>query len=417
MHASEHRDTPGTIRAPGMSPAGPPQGARAPSGGSAARAAASVGANISPARQLLLLGAGHAHVQVLAHMASAPWAGAQVTLIAPYDRQLYSGMVPGFVAGHYALEDCVIPLEPLVRRSGIRWLQRSVRAMDTASQTVTLDDGSVLHYDWLSINTGPVQNRTLIEQSMPGAREHALFIRPIEAFGALWPQVLQMAQTKPLRITVIGAGAAGIELAMAVRHALPQAAVTLLCGDTPVGAGYAEGVQAKIKAALLRRKITLLQDNATGIRPGEVVLASGATLACDIPLMATGAQAPAWLLDSGLVLDLQGFVAVDACQRSTSHPNVFAAGDVSTRMDRPMARSGVYAVRAGPALAMNLAATLAGQPLTEHQPPDKTLNLISCGDRYAIASWGPRSAQGRWVWWLKDWIDRRFLRRYREAAT
>ena len=365
-------------------------------------------------RQLLLLGAGHAHVHVLSQMASAPWAGAQVTLIAPYDRQLYSGMVPGFVAGHYALEDCVIPLEPLVRRSGIRWIQRSVCTLDAVARTVTLDDGSCLHYDGLSLNTGPVQDRALIEQTMPGARAHALFIRPIEAFGALWPEVEQRAQAKPLRITVIGAGAAGMELAMAIRHRLPKAAVTLLCGSTPVGAGYTERVQARLKDALRKRKITLLQDTATAVHPGEVVLASGATLACDVPLVATGAQAPAWLLASGLVLDLQGFVAVDAFQRSTSHPEVFAAGDVSTRMDCPMARSGVYAVRAGPALAMNLAAALAGQALTEHHPPERTLNLISCGNRYAIASWGPHSAQGRWVWWLKDWIDRRFLRRYRE---
>jgi pyridine nucleotide-disulfide oxidoreductase family protein len=369
---------------------------------------------MNPARQLLLLGAGHAHVHVLSQMAQSPWAGAQVTLIAPYDRQLYSGMVPGFVAGHYALEDCVIPLEPLVRRSGIRWLQRSVRGLDAQAQTVTLDDGSVLRYDWLSINTGPVQDRALIEHSMPGAREHGLFIRPIEVFGALWPQVVEWAQSKPLRIAVVGAGSAGMELAMAVRHRLPNAAVTLLCGDTPLGAGYGKRVQARLKAALLQRKITLLLDSAAGVRAGEVVLASGATLACDVPLIATGAQAPPWLLASGLVLDLQGFVAVDACQRSTSHPQVFAAGDVSTRMDRPMARSGVYAVRAGPALARNLAATLAGQPLTAHQPPTQTLNLISCGDRYAIASWGRHSAQGRWVWRLKDWIDRRFLRRYRE---
>jgi NADH dehydrogenase FAD-containing subunit len=262
-----------------------------------------------------------------------------------------------------------------------------------------------------------VQDRAQIEQRMPGAREHGLFIRPIEAFGALWPQVVEWAQTKPLRIAVVGAGAAGIELAMAVRHRLPNTSITLLCGDTPLGAGYVDRVQARLRAALLKRKITLLQDSASGVRAGEVMLASGATLACDVPLIATGAQAPAWLLASGLVLDLQGFVAVDACQRSTSHPQVFAAGDVSTRMDRAMARSGVYAVRAGPALAMNLAATLAGQALTEHQPPGKTLNLISCGDRYAIASWGTHSAQGRWVWWLKDWIDRRFLRRYRETAT
>jgi NADH dehydrogenase FAD-containing subunit len=115
------------------------------------------------------------------------------------------------------------------------------------------------------------------------------------------------------------------------------------------------------------------------------------------------------------MLDPQGFVAVDAFQRSTSHPQVFAAGDVCTRADRTLARSGVYAVRAGPALATNLSAAIAGQALTEHQPPDKTLNLISCGDNYGIASWGRFSSEGYWVWLLKDWIDRRFLRRCRQA--
>lgn len=370
-----------------------------------------------PARQLLLLGAGHAHVHVLAQMARSPWAGAQITLIAPYDRQLYSGMVPGFVAGHYALDDCVIPLEPLVKRSGIRWIQRSVRGMDAQAQTVTLDDGSTLRYDWISINTGPVQNRGLIEAAMPGAREHALFLRPIEAFGVLWPQVAALGRTRPLRLAVIGAGAAGVEIAMAIRHCLPDCAITLLCGDVPPGSGYPLPVQKRIRAALLKRKITCIQDNAAGVRHGEVVLASGATLACDVPVLATGAQAPAWLQHSGLALDAQGFVLVNACQRSTSHPLVFAAGDVSTRADRPLARSGVYAVRAGPVLAGNLAAALAGLPPKEHQPPANTLNLISCGDGRAIASWGRYSAQGRWVWWLKDWIDRRFLRRYRETST
>jgi NADH dehydrogenase FAD-containing subunit len=187
----------------------------------------------------------------------------------------------------------------------------------------------------------------------------------------------------------------------------------LLCGQTPLGAGYAEGVQRRLKAALQQRHITLLPEHAAGLRAGAVVLASGATLACDVPLLATGAQAPAWLQPSGLALDAQGFVAVNACQRSTSHANVFAAGDVSHRADRALARSGVYAVRAGPVLAGNLAASLTGGALQEHQPPTHTLNLLACGDRVAIASWGRYSAQGSWVWWLKDWIDRRFLARFR----
>jgi NADH dehydrogenase FAD-containing subunit len=135
-----------------------------------------------------------------------------------------------------------------------------------------------------------------------------------------------------------------------------------------------------------------------------------------VPLIATGAQAPPWLQRSGLALDAQGFVAVDALQRSTSHPNVFAAGDVSTRQDRTLARSGVYAVRAGPALSNNLRAAVAGQPPKPHQPPQNSLNLISCGDRYAIGAWGNTSFEGRWVWQLKNRIDRQFVARYQPAG-
>lgn len=364
-------------------------------------------------KHLILLGAGHAHVHVLSTLATQALVGVQVTLIAPYPRQMYSGMVPGFVAGHYTLDDCVIPLEPLLKNTGIRWLARSATALDATAQTITLDDGTVLPYDWLSVNTGPVQNRSSMEQTLPGVREHGLFIRPIETFGALWPQVVTLAQKRPLRVAVIGAGAAGLELAMAMAYRLPTSSVTLVTGGTPVAANYTAKVQQRVLAALKQRNITVLNEQAVGIQTGEVLLASGARLACDVPVIATGGQAPAWLEECGLALDDQGFIAVDACQRSTSHANVFAAGDVSTRVDQPLARSGVYAVRAGPALLTNLRAVVAGTSPSPHLPPANTLNLLSCGDHFAIASWGRYSAQGRWVWRLKDWIDRSFMKRYR----
>ncbi len=369
-----------------------------------------------PHKHLVLLGAGHSHVHLLSTLATHPLPGVQITLIAPYPRQLYSGMVPGFVAGRYALDDCVIPLEPLLKNTGVRWLARSAAALDADARTVTLDDGSELRFDWLSVNTGPVQDRQQIEQVMPGAREHGLFVRPIESFGALWPKVAALAKTRALRVAVIGGGAAGIELALAMRHRLVGASVTLITGGAAVAASYAPSVQRRVVDALKRRNVTVLEDVAVGIKASEISLGCGARLVCDVPVIATGAQAPAWLGRSGLALTEGGFIAVDACQRSTSHPHVYAVGDVSTRVDRTLARSGVYAVRAGPALAKNLAAAIAGLPPSPHEPPENTLNLLSCGDGRAIASWGNYSAQGRWVWWLKDWIDRSFIRRYRRAS-
>jgi pyridine nucleotide-disulfide oxidoreductase family protein len=366
--------------------------------------------------QLVLLGAGQAHVHVLSQLAAHPMIGVRIVLVAPHPRQMYAGMVPGFVAGHYGLDDCAIPMEPLVRRSGVRWLQRSVKALNATKQTIQLDDGSTLHYDWLSVNTGAIQNREQLEISMPGARTHGLFVRPIEAFGALWPRVTEMGTARALRIAVIGGGAVGIEIAFAVRHRLPNAAVTLVAGPELPGTNYPPAVQARVLALLKQRGITVLQDTAIGITAEEVRLACGAGLVCDVPLIATGSQAPVWLAKSGLALDKEGFLAVEANQRSTSHAQVFAAGDVSTRTDSIFARSGVYAVRAGPALAYNLAAATSGRTLKAHSPPVATLNLLSCGERYAIASWGNFSAQGSWLWWLKNWIDRRFVAQYKRIA-
>jgi pyridine nucleotide-disulfide oxidoreductase family protein len=366
-------------------------------------------------KHLILLGAGHAHVHVLSTLAAQPLPGVQITLVAPYPRQLYSGMVPGFIAGHYTLDDCVIALAPLLKNTGIRWRVGSASALDADTRTLTLDDGSTLAYDWLSVNTGSVHDRTKMEALLPGAREHGLFVRPLEPFAALWPRVLEQAQSRALRVAVIGAGAAGLELVMAMAQRLPTSSLTLISGLAPVAANYPLAVQQRVLQALKQRHITVLPEQAVGLQAGEVLLANGARLVCDVPVIALGGQAPAWLAGSGLALDEQGFIAVDACQRATGHPEVFAVGDVSTRVDLPLARSGVYAVRAGPALLTNLTATITGTPPHPHLPPARTLNLLSCGTRDAIASWGPYSAQGRWVWWLKDWIDRRFMARYRRA--
>lgn len=367
---------------------------------------------------LVLLGAGHAHLHVLHSLAQSRPAGLNITVIAPYPRQLYSGMVPGFVAGHYTLDECVIPLQGLLPGCGARYIPSSSVAIDADSKTVTLANGQTVAYDWLSLNTGPVMDREKIEAQMPGAREHALFVRPMEAFSQLWPRVADMARQQPLHLAVVGAGAAGLELAMATAYALngpsyaPGSRVTLVTGGPAPAANYSAGVQRRVVKALQRLRIDVLPDACVGVSAGEIMLASGERLACDAPLLAVGAQAPAWLAGSGLSLDEAGFVAVNSFQQSTSHPNVFAVGDVASRVDAPHARSGVYAVRAGPPLLANLRAAIKGQALTPYLPQKRTLNLLSCGGRYAIGVWGEISFEGAWVWRWKDRIDRQFVATY-----
>ena len=367
---------------------------------------------------LVLLGAGHAHVHVLQGLARHRPAGLNITVVSPCARLLYSGMTPGFVAGHYALDECVIALQGLLAGAGARHIAGSAVAIDALGRTVTLASGETIAYDWLSLNTGPVMNRGKIEAQLPGARAHALFVRPMEAFAQLWPRVLDLARQRPIHLAVVGAGAAGMELAMAAAHALggapcaPGCRVTLVTGKAPLAASYPAGVERRLRNALQRLRISVLPDACVGVAAGEILLAGGQRLECDAPLLAIGAQAPAWLAGSGLGLDTDGFVSVNRFQQSVSHANVFAAGDVASRVDAPHARSGVYAVRAGQPLLTNLRAALKGQALTPYMPQKRTLSLVLCGGRHTIAAWGGFSVKGAWVWRWKERIDRRFVAAY-----
>lgn len=360
-------------------------------------------------KRLLLLGGGHAHVHVLRELARAPLPGTEVMLITPFARQIYSGMVPGLVAGHYREEQCVIPLVPLAQAAGVRWVEDAAVGLDAAGRVVHLASGQQAEYDWLSIDTGSVMDRDLL----PGAREHALFVRPMEQFVALLPRLWALAEERALDLAVLGAGAAGVELALAFEFRLGERArVSLITGGTAPLAGYAPAVMARAAAMLRQRRITVLPDAAAAVEPGQVALVSGARVACDVPVLAIGSTAPGWLAGSGLALDERGFVLAGPTLQSTSHPQVLAAGDVATRADAPHPRSGVYAVRAGPPLLASLRALAAGTAPAPYLPQPRTLNLISCGRKNAIASFGQWSAQGRWVWWWKDQIDRGFIARY-----
>lgn len=347
-------------------------------------------------RDMVLLGAGAAHVHLLRHLAKHPLIGATVTLVTPYARHTAANAAPNWVAGHTPLDDCTVALEPMVRRAGVRWLQRSVKALDAGTRNVLLDDGSTLQCGLLSIDTEPLHNRALTESALPGARKHALFALPFESFSTLWPKVIDLGRERALRIAVLGDGASAIGMAMAVRHVLPTASVTLVAGVAGAGHYAPAPLRQRLLRALKQRNITVLSDTATALDGQSVMLGCGAALACDVPMVAREAQPAAWIADSGLATNAQGFVAVDTCLRSTSHPHIWSMG-----------------AGTGPVLAANLVSAIAGQALQTAPAPRAGLQTQPCGNRYALGTWGPLTFEGHWVWWLAQWIDRRALARYR----
>jgi len=341
-------------------------------------------------KRVLLIGAGHAHLAVLRALKDAPLHGARFALVTPRPKQIYSGMLPGVIAGHYRRHEAEIDVARLAEAAYAEFIEGTVMWLDPASKVATLENGTELEYDFASLNVG-----SLIEPSFPGAKL-ALPAKPFEAFFE------RLRTAKLNRVAIAGAGAAGAELAMALRHR--GAAVTL----------YSEATQLsppRTEAMVRGMGIDLRPGmGVTAIEPGPLVIAGPSRQEFDLVILATGAAPQSWLRASGLECDERGFVLVHDTLQSVSHPEVFAAGDCATLRSATVPKSGVYALRQGQTLARSLRRMVQDQPPVAYRPQRHALLLLSCGRRYAIAQRGEWSAEGRWLWWLKSRIDRSWIR-------
>ena len=362
-------------------------------------------------KRLLLAGGGQAHVLVLRELARRQIAGTDLLLITPSSRLRYSGMLPGWIAGHYTLEELTIGVAPLAQAAGARLLTAQVQKLDLANRIAFTDRGEAFDFDVLSIATGAV----IEVDAVVGAREHALPLRPFESFVENWPRIVQQAESarEAFRLTVIGGGAGGAETALAAayraRTMRSPMQVQLLTGGVPILPGHGNRARSLMNAALMNHGVQVLDKIAQRVEAGAVVTKDDRRLVTDATLIVTGASAAPWLSETGLALDERGFIAVNSHLQSTSHPFVFAAGDAATLIETPRPKSGVYAVRAAPPLATNLTAAAAEQPLSAFEPQRRALYLLTTGPKHAIASWGSWATAGRWVWNWKNWIDRDYI--------
>ncbi len=368
-------------------------------------------------QRLLLLGGGHSHVEVIRRFGERPLREAAITLLSPERHTPYSGMLPGYIAGHYSYHDCHIDLEPLCSAAGIVFRRAEARGIQPEAGRVACSDGSLADYDVLSIDVGSTSD----VHAMSGALEHGIRVKPVSAFLRAWEGIhAALRQGRQLSLVFVGGGAGAVELAAAMHHRLATetsagaARIALLTDTASILPAHPARVQRIFERVLSGRGIKV-HCNAKVVRvsPGRIECADGSPVDADHAIIATGAGAPAWVTASGLKADARGFIAVNAYLQSLSHPNVFAAGDAATMMDHPRPKMGVYAVRQGPILHRNLLHALRGESLRSYVPQRTALALISTGDKHAVASWNGIAFEGDWVWRWKNRIDCRFMATYR----
>lgn len=377
-------------------------------------------------KHIVLVGGGHSHVTVIREFGMNPVPGAVVTVVAKELEAPYSGMLPGYVAGHYGYDDVHIDLVRLASWAQCRVVHGIVDGIDRSARRISIAGRAPLAYDLLSIDVGITPRL----DDIAGARAHAIAVKPVSTFAQKWRVLLLDALRAggPRRFVVVGAGAAGFELVLAIRHRLvTEAAAHGIDANafsfTLVGAGPLLATHTARARRLARREfasqgVLLIEDRrVVAVEANTVQLDDGTALPSDATLLTTNAGPAAWFGQSGLPLDAKGFIAVRPTLQLLDDDDVFAVGDCATVLEHPREKAGVFAVRQGPPLTRNLRLRLAEKPAEPFVPQSRFLTLLSTGGRHAIGARNGVALAGGWVWWWKDRIDRDFMAMFKDLPA
>jgi selenide,water dikinase len=381
-----------------------------------------VEAGHGPLQHVVLVGAGHAHVEVLRSFAMSRPAGVRLTLITRAWNALYSGMLPGVIAGLYRVEEAHIDTRPLAAAADASIVLSEAVGLNLNLRHVLCRDLPPVPYDVASLDIGSTPNT----EGVAGAADHAIPVKPIDGFLSRFDALRHRVRQRPggSRIVLVGGGAGGIELVLSVERRFRAEATeadlrsrplkfAVICASATILPEFPASFRTRCRRILQSRDIDLIENaRVTAVAPGKVHIGEDRAVPADEVLWVTEATAPKWLGPTGLCLDQRGFVAVDATLRAPGHKNVFAVGDVAAFLPGNLPKSGVYAVRQGPVLSQNIRRLLAGEKLQRYSPQREALYLLSTGERHAIGTRNGIVVEGDWVWRFKDWLDRGFISKY-----
>ena len=361
---------------------------------------------------LVLIGAGHAHLTVMKETTRFIDSGHQVTVVSDGAFQYYSGMGPGLLSGRYGPAHTRFDVAAMVTTRGGRFLDDRVTRIDPRRRELELASGRHLTYDILSLNAGSQVPFTTPEKTAIQVYP----AKPVEIFLEARTDIAARLKRRRLKIVVAGGGPAGVEIAAnaraLVRRLRGQASVTLVTRGALLSQ-FIPAVRRKAMAKLKRLDIRVLENaSLSALDEQALVLTNGRKVACDTLFPAVGTRPPALIKASDLAVDESGGLLVNHHLQSLSHPNVFGGGDCIAFQPRPLDRVGVYAVRQNPVLFHNLHAALEGRGLEKFTPQHDYLLILNMGDGTGILNRGRLTFGGWPAFWLKDYIDNRFMRRF-----
>lgn len=363
-------------------------------------------------KQLVIVGGGHAHLTLLAHLERCVSRGHRVTVVNRSAYHYYSGMGPGLLAGTYGPRDVRFHIKRMAEDRGALFIEDAVVRIDAHDRSLKLASGATIPYDVASFNTG-----SDVPDLIPGSSGPAVFpVKPIANLIRAQRFLAELLSRKTAEIVVIGGGPAGLEIAGSVWKLAAgkggRVRIALLAGGRLM-ARFPERARTLALHSLRRRGIEVIEgDHAVALEQGRVIMDDGKARTCDAVFLALGVSPSTLFRDSGLPMGPDGGLLVNRFLQCTTHPEIFGGGDCISLEGNALAKVGVYAVRQNPVLMQNICAALDGGPLVPFAPQKHYLLIFNLGDGTAILNRNGVTLAGRFAWWLKDRIDRGFMRKF-----
>ncbi|UXH42706.1 FAD-dependent oxidoreductase [Rossellomorea vietnamensis] len=360
-------------------------------------------------KTIILVGGGHSHLHCIKKSRhqeeNVKW-----VLISPSRYQYYSGMFSGYTEGIYSLEETRIDLENLCKAAGCDFVESAVLSIDPDQQHLLTDKGEIFTYDFVSFDIGSRNDSMEIK----GLHTHNLPIKPNYRF----PEQIRKLQ-KSRKTIFIGGGAASIEMALSLKawkrdKGFDNHAITVV-HSSPLLEKAGIFSSKKMTDIALTKGVDLHPGRVTKVEESRLYTDKGEILDYEEVIFLGGPKAPPLFGSSVLPTDEQGYLLVNSYLQSVEYPNVFGTGDCATLQDFPdVPKNGVTAVRQGPVLWENLNGAAANGKIIPFEPQNRYLAIMSVGDKRGFLTYGSFSLVSGWAWRLKDWIDQRFMRKYRE---
>lgn len=371
--------------------------------------------------RLVLVGGGHAHMEVLRRLMVTHRPRFDLYLVSRSDRHHYSGMVPGYIRGTYSEEEISFDLPAFAEAAGGEFIPATATGVDPNKRVVRLEAGGEVSYDLVSFNVGS----RLTGDDDPTVAGNATLVKPMSKAVRLHEKIREVANEDgrgPRRVRVVGGGAAGVEVACALAAVLDDAGckrdVSILEASSQILSGYSEPFLRLAEDVLRDRSIEVrTESRVTRVRRELIETANGASIPSDLTVWLTGPAAQPVFQDSGLSTDKRGFLLVSDALQSVGDPRVFAAGDCATLVNYPdTPKAGVYAVRQAPVLWKSLVAAAEKTSPPRYEPQRGFLSLLNTCDGKALIRYKGYVGHNPWAWYLKDWIDRGFMKRYQRLV-